>query len=86
MLAKRRDGTISLPPHGSLQSGQLLTDMDDLTLDEQLLARGCWAEICDVERAADAHELPIARLRDENDRKGSAVVEEGGCAATVEVL
>ncbi|GKT85292.1 F-box domain-containing protein [Colletotrichum tofieldiae] len=86
VLARGQHQAVALPAERPAQLAQRLADLDDLALDEALLADGRRAEVAAVDGAGDAEELPVARLVvDEGQGQGGEGVEEGGGGAAVEV-
>lgn len=86
MLTHGHDRAVLLPPHDALQRAHFLPDLYNLGLNERLDASGHGSEVGDVECAAHAEKLPEAGLVDERQGQGGGVVEEGGRAASVEVV
>lgn len=85
MLAHHQDNTIALPSHNTTQRSQILTSLDNFTVDEDLFAIARGPHVRDVEGAADAEILPEAGLADQSQGHGGAKVKERGCASAVEV-
>lgn len=85
MLAGREDCAVGAAAHDAAELRHVLPGAEDLALDEDPGADGDGADVGAVEGARDAEGLPVAGARDEDEGDGGGVVEEGGCAAAVEV-
>lgn len=86
MLADSHNNTILLSLHDAPEGAHPLADLDNLILDEDLLALRDRAQVGDIKGAADAEILPEAGLVGEQDGHGGGEVEESCRAATVQVV
>lgn len=86
VLTNSQKSAIAPPPHGSSESSHLLTDLDDLVVDQNLGPGRYRPQVGDVEGPRDAQVVPEVGAADEHDGHGGAEVEQGRGAAAVEVL
>lgn len=86
MFANGENLAVTLSLHDTAYGSEPLANLQDVTLDEDLLAGAGWTEVGDVEGAADAEKLPEAWTIDESKGHGSAEVEEGGSGSAVKTL